>query len=194
MHASQDFEDKVNHICKLTKRLLVVRVVAQAVAPHLLQDGPVMPVVHVACMSMMRFITNVYNYATQQATSFRQHVITSTSFVDQVVLPYVCKEIHQVAVAFQIHNEKISVSGAFNPLQPPPRAGADIPKDVLQGLLCALRFLALVTFHMGSYGRNIRFINTFTYDLLKLPVCICTHPTYLPPPHAHRRRSSPPAT
>eukprot|EP01061_Rhynchopus_euleeides_P005607 TRINITY_DN14824_c0_g1_i1.p1 TRINITY_DN14824_c0_g1~~TRINITY_DN14824_c0_g1_i1.p1 ORF type:complete len:617 (+),score=212.80 TRINITY_DN14824_c0_g1_i1:50-1900(+) len=168
--ALTDFEDKVNHICKLTKRLLVVRVVATAVAPYLLQDGPVLPVVHVACMSIMKFVTNIYNYSTQQATSFRQHVITSTSWVDQVVLPYVCKLIQQIAQSFSLHEEKMKVSDSFNPLQPPPRPCADLPKEVVQGLLVSLRFLALVTFHMGSYGRNIRFINAFTYDLLKLPV------------------------
>ena len=129
-----------------------------------------LPVIHVACISIMKFITNVYNYATQQATSFRQHVATSTSWVDQVVLPYVCKLIQQVALCYEIHEEKMNVTEAFNPLQPPPRPGADLPKECVQGLLVSLRSLALCTFHMGSYGRNIRSINSFSYDLMKLPV------------------------
>ncbi|KAJ9453455.1 U-box domain-containing protein 43 [Diplonema papillatum] len=170
--ALSDFEDKVNHICKLTKRLAVVRVVSQVIChPHLMQEGPVTPVVHVACMSMMKFITNVYNYATQQATSFRQHVITSTPFVNQVAIPYICKLIQQIATSFAMHDQKISTAaGGFNPLKAPPRPGADVPKEVNQGLVVSLRFLALVTFHMGSYGRNLRFINSFTHDLCRLPI------------------------
>eukprot|EP01063_Lacrimia_lanifica_P015948 TRINITY_DN22598_c0_g1_i1.p1 TRINITY_DN22598_c0_g1~~TRINITY_DN22598_c0_g1_i1.p1 ORF type:complete len:624 (+),score=249.32 TRINITY_DN22598_c0_g1_i1:86-1957(+) len=167
--ALTDFEDKINHICKLTKRLLVVRVVSQVISnPHLMRPGPVSPVVHVACMSMMRFITNVYNYSTQQATSFRQHIITSTSWVDQVVLPYVMKLIQQVAASFDLQDQKWNVA-TVSAANAPPQKDGEVPKEVVQGLVCSLRFLALVTFHMGSYGRNLRFINSLSYDLLQLP-------------------------
>eukprot|EP01062_Namystynia_karyoxenos_P011390 TRINITY_DN14070_c0_g1_i1.p1 TRINITY_DN14070_c0_g1~~TRINITY_DN14070_c0_g1_i1.p1 ORF type:complete len:625 (+),score=249.77 TRINITY_DN14070_c0_g1_i1:106-1980(+) len=168
--ALEDFEEKVNQICKLSKRLLVMQVVAEAINPHLLQEGPVLPVVHVACQSIMRFVTHIFTYATQQATAFRQHIITSTTFIDQVVVPYVCKLIHQVAQAFEMHDQKMNVTTGFNPLKPPPRAAASVPKEVTQGLTCSLRFLALCTFHMGSYGRTLRFINSFTHDLLRLPL------------------------
>jgi len=167
--ALTDFEEKINQICKLTKRLLVMQVVAEAVNPHLLKEGPVLPVVHVACQSIMKFVTNVFNYATTSATAFRQHVITSTTFVDQVVVPYVCKLIHQVAKEFEVHEQKVDIGGGFNPLKPPPRTAA-VPKEVTQGLVVSLRFLALCTFHMGSYGRALRFVNSFTHDLLRLPL------------------------
>eukprot|EP00756_Hemistasia_phaeocysticola_P024398 Hpha_TRINITY_DN15948_c2_g3::TRINITY_DN15948_c2_g3_i2::g.71103::m.71103 len=167
--ALTDFEEKINQICKLTKRLLVMQVVAEAVNPHLLQEGPVLPVVHVACQSIMKFVTNVFHYATNQATAFRQHIITSTTFVDQVVVPYVCKLIHQVAKEYEVHDQKVGVGGGFNPLKPPPRS-ATVPREVTQGLVTSLRFLALCTFHMGSYGRALRFVNSFTHDLLRLPL------------------------
>eukprot|EP01065_Artemidia_motanka_P048815 TRINITY_DN796_c0_g2_i2.p1 TRINITY_DN796_c0_g2~~TRINITY_DN796_c0_g2_i2.p1 ORF type:complete len:612 (+),score=191.01 TRINITY_DN796_c0_g2_i2:255-2090(+) len=175
--ALSDFEDKVNQICKLSKRLLVMQVVAEAINPHLIREGPVQPVVHVACQSIMKFVTNVFNYATQQATAFRQHIITATTFVDQVVVPYICKLIQQVACAYDMHTEKVATSGAFNPLKPPPRAES-IPQEVVQGLTCSLRFLALCTFHMGSYGRALRFVNSFTHDLFRLPLhaFICQRP------------------
>eukprot|EP00662_Eupelagonemidae_sp_cell21_P029440 gene29440-45513_t len=149
-----DFEDKINQICKLSKRLLVVQVVAEATNTQLLQDG------HVRTKP-----------PAGQATAFRQHVITSTTFVDQVVVPYVCKLIGQIAQTYEMHQQKVNVSSAFNPLQPPPRPmSQEHPKEVISGLVCSLRFLALCTFHMGSYGRTLRFINSFTHDLLRLPL------------------------
>eukprot|EP01065_Artemidia_motanka_P048814 TRINITY_DN796_c0_g2_i1.p1 TRINITY_DN796_c0_g2~~TRINITY_DN796_c0_g2_i1.p1 ORF type:complete len:620 (+),score=198.50 TRINITY_DN796_c0_g2_i1:222-2081(+) len=168
--ALEDFEQKINQICKLAKRLLVMQVVAEAINPHLISEGPVQPVVHVACQSIMKFVTNVFNYATQQATAFRQHIITATTFVDQVVVPYICKLIQQVAKQYEVHDEKMNVTSGFNPLRPPPRQAA-VPREVVQGLVTSLRFLALCSFHMGSYGRTLRFFNSFTHDTLRLPLC-----------------------
>eukprot|EP00755_Sulcionema_specki_P033076 Sspe_Gene.20320::Locus_7448_Transcript_1_1_Confidence_1.000_Length_2122::g.20320::m.20320 len=167
--ALTEFEAKINNICRLTKRLLVVQVVAEAISPFIAQEGNITNVVHVACISMMKFITNIFNYATQNATAFRQHILTYTTFVDQVVLPYVCKLIIQVAQCFEMHQQKMQVTTAFNPLNPPVKPSSSLPPEVIQGLLTSFRFLSLVTFHMGAHGRNLRFMNSITYDLLRLP-------------------------
>lgn len=152
------FNEKVDFISNLMLRLSAVHVVNDVLATNLLEFPTVQPVCHLACVNIMRCIMNIFQFVSQGATQWRQHVLLSTNFIDATAILYVQNQTRTLESALTVN-----LTG---------RAPSVAP-DLLPGIGLALKFMAFGTFHMGRHAACLRPLCTFFYDMLQLPVHLC---------------------
>ena len=149
------FSEKVDFILSLMMRLASIQVVNDVITPQLLEYPTVQPIVHLAITNTMRCVMNIFQFATQGATQWRQHILLSTSFVDGCTILYLQSQIRSLESLLTISMSQASPS---------------LPPEMLPGITLALKFMGFATFHMGQHVKGIRPCCAFIHDLLTLPI------------------------
>jgi hypothetical protein len=153
VHSCEGFTSKIDFTLNLMLRLQSVQVVNDVLLPQLLDSNTVPSIVHVALCNMMRCIMNIFQFCSQGATQWRQHVLLSTTLVDGAVAIYIQSQ-----------------TNALQSLLELTTANNAVPNDMVQGIALALKFCSFATFHMGRHGRCVRPLCGFIYDLLQLSI------------------------
>lgn len=153
VHSCEGFTGKIDFTLNLMLRLQSVQVVNDVLMPQLLDSNTVPSIVHVAMCNMMRCIMNIFQFCSQGATQWRQHVLLSTTLVDGAVAIYIQSQ-----------------TNALQSLLEMTTANNAVPNDLVQGISLALKFCGFATFHMGRHGRCVRPLCGFIYDLLQLSI------------------------
>ncbi|CUF61549.1 U-box domain protein, putative [Bodo saltans] len=153
VHSCEGFTTKIDFTLNLMLRLQSVQVVNDVLLPQLLDSNTVPSIVHVALCNMMRCIMNIFQFCSQGATQWRQHVLLSTTLVDGAVAIYIQSQ-----------------TNALQSLLELTTANSAVPNDMVQGIGLALKFCSFATFHMGRHGRCVRPLCGFIHDLLQLSI------------------------
>jgi hypothetical protein len=135
-----------------------VQVINDVLSPQILEYPTISLQVHVAVSQAMRFIMNLFQFATQGATPFRQHILLSTTFVDGVSILFV-----------QGHVRSLESALTIAATQSVPA----VAPEVIPGITQALKFMGFATFHMGRHAKVLRGLCSFAHDLLSLPIFTC---------------------
>jgi hypothetical protein len=158
LQSCEKFSEKVDFIANLMLRLQAVTVVNDVITSNMIESPTVNKITHVAICNMMRCIMNIFQFVSKGASQWRQHVLLSTSFVDNACLLYL--QLQTKALENQL---TVSLSSAAPQLAP----------ELVPGISLALKFMAFATFHMGRHAQCLRPLCAFVHDLLRLPVRLC---------------------
>jgi hypothetical protein len=150
------FCEKVDFIANLMMRLNAVQVVNSVLMTHIMDHAMVTPLLHIGVTHMMRAIMNIFQFASGDATAWRQHVMLNTTFVDDACSLYLEGQLRSLASLIA------ATAGRGAGVMPPP--------DMLPGIGLTLKFMAFATFQMGQVARKLRPTCGFILDLLDLPV------------------------
>jgi len=156
LQSCDKFNEKVDFIMNLMLRLQAVTVVNDVITAQMIESPTVPKTCHLATCNMMRCIMNIFQFASKGAAQWRQHILLSTSFVDNTALLYL-----------QLQTKTLEKQLTASLTQP------KLSPEIVPGMTLAIKFMAFATFHMGRHAQCLRPLCAFAHDLLRLPIRLC---------------------